>query len=247
MWNVNATRLLAPAAAALALAGCADTPKAEAPAGVMLAGNWKLDHAASDDPQKVLDKMREQARKIIQRQTDAMARAAGAGGSGGPGGSGGGVPPLPDQSPTLGGDEPGPGGPHGGRRRDPLQNSPMAHALSKVIARGDYLTLRQSSDELQLDYGTTQRSYTPGARSVVSAEMGVADQTSGWDGRQYLIKIKAQLGPNIIESYALSPDGSHLINKVHIGPAELPAIDLTRIYDRTNETAPRAPPAPTSD
>src|SRR5580658_2368183 len=45
-------------AAALALAGCATHMAAEPPAGVSLAGSWKLDLAASDDPQKLLDKMR---------------------------------------------------------------------------------------------------------------------------------------------------------------------------------------------
>ena len=123
----------------------------------------------------------------------------------------------------------------------------MAHTIAAVVARGDYLTVRQSSDAFVLDYGTVQRSYTPGGKSVVSAEMGVADQTSGWDGQEYRINTKAQVGSNIVETYALSGDGAHLINKVHIGAGELPAVDLTRVYDRTTETAPRAPPSPTSD
>src|SRR5580658_6032006 len=63
-------------AAALALAGCATHMAAEPPAGVSLAGAWKLDPAASDDPQKLLDKMRAEAFKIIARpQSHARERA----------------------------------------------------------------------------------------------------------------------------------------------------------------------------
>ena len=41
------------------LSGCAGHGLAEdAPPGVNLAGAWKLDHSASDDPQKTLDHMR---------------------------------------------------------------------------------------------------------------------------------------------------------------------------------------------
>ena len=241
MWTVHATRLLVPAAAALTLAACAGAPKAETPAGVSLAGNWRLDHPASDDPQKVIDKMHVQAQKILRRQGMMQDVAGPRGGAGSQGGT-----QAPDVNPALGGDDSGPGGgPRDGPRPDLLRYSPMMHVLTRVIARGDYLTVRQSTDEFVLDYGTTRRSYTPGARSVVSSETGVADQTSGWDGRAYLINIRAQIGPNVVERFALSPDGAHLIDKVRIGPGELPAVELTRVYDRSTEAAPRTPP--TSD
>ena len=58
MPTVRGTLVLLCAAAAL-LCGCAGPRVEEAPApGVNLAGTWKLDHAASDDPQKILDHMR---------------------------------------------------------------------------------------------------------------------------------------------------------------------------------------------
>ena len=236
MWKVHAALLLSTAAA---LAGCAGGPKAETPAGVNLAGSWKLNHALSDDPQQVIAKMRAQALKIIAHQSggvDEVPRSA-PGGHGGAGGA-----QSPDANPALTPDEPSAGGGHGAHRPDLLRYSPMMHALAAALARGDYLTVRESSEELVLDYGTTVRRFTPGAHSVVSAEMGVADQISGWEGREYVINIKPQLGPNIVERYALSPDGQHLIEKLHIGPAELPAETLTRVYERTTETAPRAPP-----
>lgn len=242
MWRVQASLLLG---AAAVLAGCAGGPKAEAPAGVSLAGSWRLNHSLSDDPQRVIAKMQAQALKIISRASAGMddvprGGPAGAVGRGDRGGAG--DAQAPDANPALTPDEPAPGGGRVTHRPDPLRYSPMMNALKAVLARGDFLTVRQSSEELVFDYGTTARTFTPGAHSVVSAQMGVADQTSGWEGREYAIYIKAQLGPNIVDRYALSPDGKVLTEKLRIGPAELPAVALIRVYERTTETAPRAPP-----
>jgi len=125
---------------------------------------------------------------------------------------------------------------------DPLERSPMARALLASIGRGDFLTVRQSSAELVLDYGNSQRRFTPGAHSVVSAESGVADQSCGWQGREYVIEVRAQAGPDVNERYALSGDGRHLVERLHIAPEELSAVDLTRVYDATDQTAPRQTP-----
>ncbi|HYL03216.1 MAG TPA: hypothetical protein VEU54_07330 [Steroidobacteraceae bacterium] len=236
MRRILASSLLAWAAAAATLGGCASGPKAEAPAGVTLAGTWKLDRAASDDPQKIIARMRAQAFKLIARRSAPPP-------AGGAPGAAAGVPP-PDENGGAPGDEAG--STHGrGAPPDPLRRSPMMHALARALARGEFLTVRQSPEELVLDYGTTVRSFTPGARSVVSAEQGVADQISGWSGREYVIEARAQLGPNVVERYALSQNGQHLIETLRIGPAELPAVELKRVYDHTDEVAPRA--LPTSD
>ncbi|HYL01654.1 MAG TPA: hypothetical protein VEU78_10690 [Steroidobacteraceae bacterium] len=232
MRKVHASLL---ACMAAVLAGCAGNPKAEVPAGVTLAGNWRLNHSLSDDPQRVIAEMRAQALKIMSRMRGGPDEA----GRGGPGGT-----QSTEANSPLTPDEPAPGG-HGERRPDPLQYSPMMHVLSEALARGDFLTVRQSSEEMVFDYGTTARSFTPGARSVVSAQMGVADQVSGWEGREYVINIRAQLGPSIVDRFGLSRDGQRLVERLRIGPAELPAVALTRVYERTTETAPRAPP--TSD
>lgn len=239
MRRVHASLL---ACTAAALASCAGAPKAETPAGVSLSGIWKLNHSLSDDPQQVIAKMRAQALKIIARTSGGLDEASHGGPGGGRGGQAG--TQSPDANPVLVQDEPSPGG-RGAHRPDPLRYSPMMNVLSETLARGDFLTVRQSSGQLVFDYGTTARSFTPGEHSVVSAPMGVADQVSGWEGRDYVINIKAQLGPNIVDRYGLSNDGKRLIEKLRIGPAELPAIALTRVYERTTETAPRAPP--TSD
>jgi hypothetical protein len=232
MQFVRAAGLVLCAAAASGPAGCAGTALAPEPAaGVNLSGAWKLNHGASDDPQKVLAQMRAQAVRLLSRRQSA---------------------PLPDrgrgagsrQQEPVADEDPLPAGP-GGRRPDPLLRSPMAHVILSTIERGDFLTVHQSTGALVFDYGTSQRSFTPGSHSVVSAEGGVGDQTSGWKGREYVIEIRAQLGPDVTERYGLSADGRQLIEKLHIAAGELSAFDLTRVYDPTTESAPRQ--LPTSD
>ena len=117
------------------------------------------------------------------------------------------------------------------------------HALRDVLQRGEYLTVKQSSEQVSFDYGNVKRSYTPGGHSVVSSETGVADQTSGWDGKEYVIKIRPQLGPSIVEEYGLSPDGKQLIVKTQIGPFELRKVELTRVYDATSAVVPNSGPS----
>ena len=224
------------AAAATTLAGCAGSRLSpDAPAGVTLAGAWKLNRTASDDPQKVLERMRAEAFTRLARRVSAGPQPDV---RGGPRSSQSDDQPLEEESAP-------PRAARGAPRPDPLLRSPMAHVLLTSLARGEFLAVRQGPGKFALDYGTTQRSFTPGARSVVSAESGVADQTSGWKGREYVINVKAQLGPDVTERYGLSADGRHLVAKLHIATEELSAVDLTRVYDPTNETAPR--PLPTSD
>jgi hypothetical protein len=220
--------------------GCMSTYEPVAAPGPSLVGSWKLNPTASDDPQKIIDHMRtEAAAKIARRMAQAQQ--------------------APPQQPQRPGGRPGAGSgsdvttladsydpqPTHGPRPDPLHNSAMYHVLSNALARGDYLTVRETHGEVVLDYGTSVRSFTPGGHSVVSAEGGVGDQTTGWDKRDYVINVKAQLGPDVSERYALSGDGKHLIETLKIGPAELSQVTLTRVYDPTTEQAPRQ--LPTTD
>jgi len=213
------------AAACLLLGSCAgNRTSASAPAGLSLAGTWRLDPAASDDPQKILSHMRAQALKIINHNiAQAQARV-----------DSGSAPP--ETAAVIDA---------AALRRDPLGRSTAAHIVKGVIARGELLTVRQSPDQIVFDFGTSRRSFTPGAHSVVSAEGGVGDQHSGWSGRGYLIVIKAQQGPEVTDAFDLSADGKQLVEKLHIGSYELPAVDLKRVYDLTSDATPHQ--LPTSD
>jgi hypothetical protein len=231
MATVRAGALLA-CAAAVVLCGCVGL-SADTPASASLAGNWKLNHAASDDPQKVLAKMRDQATKIIKRQQAEIAARTGSA----PPDVMGDAPP-PEGAPAHAG-TPGQGGAH---RGDPLRRSPMAAVIHTMMERGDFLTVRQSPSEFVLDYGTSRRSFTPGQHSVVSAEGGVGDQNAGWHHNAFVIRVKPQNGPEVTETYALSADGKQLIETLNIASSELPAEGLKRVYDPTSETAPRQLP-----
>jgi hypothetical protein len=224
MLIARAGALLACAVASTTLCGCLGTRvSADTPAGVSLAGNWKLDPAASDDPHKVLAKMRAKAQEIINSANAAAGRA----------------PDPPPAGAAAGAAGPSPGAPHG-PRRDPLAHSQTAHIVQSLLERGDHLTVVQKPDEMVFDYGTSRRSFTPGGHSVVSAEGGVGDQTSGWNGKDYVINIKPQNGPAVTETYGLSPDGKHLLETLHINQYELPfPVDVKRTYDPTTETGPR--------
>jgi hypothetical protein len=227
--------------ATLALAGCFGNRYAAENSGtVQLQGVWRLNRAASDDPQKIIDRLKEEALKKIRRATNAQpAPSLGEPGGGGQrrrGGQGQGRSSSGDQI-----QEEPPQGPAPGA--DPLRNSPTMHELRAILQRSDFLTIKQSTDQITFDYSTTVRSYTPGGHSVVSSENGVADQTSGWKGKQYIINIKPQLGPLVEEEYALSPDGKQLIVKSHIGPFELSKVSFTRVYDATGAVIPNSGPS----
>jgi hypothetical protein len=213
------------AAACLLLASCAGSRTSDSPPGGMsLAGTWRLDPAASDDPQKILSHMRAQALKIINRNI-AQAQARVDSGSAPPG-----TAAVIDAAAL---------------RRDPLARSTAAHILREVIARGELLTIHQSPEQIVFDFGTSRRSFAPGAHSVVSAEGGVGDQHSGWSAHGYLIVIKAQQGPEVTDAYDLSAGGKQLVEKLHIGSYELPAVDLKRVYSLTTDATPHQ--LPTSD
>jgi len=216
----RAAGALASALLIACLGGCVGGGSAETPAGVNLSGNWQLDHAASDDPQKTLASMRAQVQKLTQRSREATEARTGM------------ATPDPDAPDSR-----------GAPRRDPVRRSPMAHVIIALLTRGDYLTIRQTPSQVVLDYGGLERSYTPGERSVVSAEGGVGDQTAGWKGREFIITVKGQMGVTVTESYTLSEDGKQLIMKLHLAPAELAAVTLRRVYNPTTEAAPRQLPS----
>jgi hypothetical protein len=216
--------------------GGAGRLSADAPAGVDLAGTWKLDRGVSDDPEKLYEKMRLQA----------VARSA----------------EQPPAAPRRGGQRPDSGGinPDGTSvdPNNPLSaeaqaavNSSTGHRLDPfemgvfgTIPRGDLVTIRQRPDEFYIADGLTDRSFTPGTQSVVSVPEGVADQHSGWKAREYVIDVKAQAGPRTIERYHVSGDGKQLLADIVSTGGNMPTIKIKRVYERVS-AAPNL--APTND
>lgn len=244
---VRAREVILWAAASAALAGCGGVNRLnpDAPSAVDLSGAWVLDRAASDDPQRLLDKLRP---KPDRRNRDGMQSDDDLDPYGSDRGQAGG---------QSGGNGPTGGGRGGGRRSQQAVNQPtyrnsevythvpVMRMLMAHVARGEQLTVRQTPSLFSLDYGSTVRTFTPGAVSVVSAEWGVADQSSGWSGKEYVIHVKPQMGVAAVEKYGLSKDGKQLIEQLHLGGGDFPGVNLKRVYDRTDKPLPRA--VPTND
>ena len=235
-------RHLASAAMALAaLAGCGSVGRLdEAPShAVDLSGSWTMNHTLSDDPKPILEKLRP---KPMPRRWGAP-----------PDGSDG-----DETGPPDGGGQQGGGPRQGGRSRqgqgpqmvyrnnnDAYTHSSVMKVLTADLARADNLTIEQAPDRFSLDYGSTIRSFTPGLRSVVSASWGVADQSSGWKGKDFVIQVKPQTGVASEETFSLSKDGKQLIEQLSLGGGEFPSVKLKRVYDRTDHPVSRS--VPTSD
>jgi hypothetical protein len=210
-------------ATALLLAACGGPNlKPEQPGNINLAGAWRLSPAQSENPQAL----------ILQLQEKAMRRWQSA-----------------DESPEFGGDfgppESGSGAGESERgssgatdARPPGNRRPRGggflvrrygNALGSRL-NGDSLVIEQSANRFVIIRGDSRTSYIPGARSVVGVADGVADQTSGWTGREYVIDVRPQVGPHLTERYGLSADGK-LIERVTLTESDLPKLEFTRVYE----------------
>jgi hypothetical protein len=197
----------------VACGGGAGGLRPDTPTGVNLAGTWRLNRAASDDPQAMIERIRKDEMKR-------MRRAYG--------------PPPAEELPEI--DEHGnprrvqhDDGERGGRMRF-MPRLPYAEALGSSLT-ADTLQIEQSPTRFVLVRGDDRRSYTPGGDSVVSVPNGVADQHSGWAGKEYVIEVRPQVGARVIERYGLSADGHQLVEKVSLTDEGWPKLEFTRVYE----------------
>ena len=222
--SVKSAGLVLIALALCACGGGAGRLKPETPVGIDLAGTWRLNRQASQDPQAMLDRMRQEH---MRRNRDYLPSVTGE--------------ELPDidssgnprRTPRSGAQRAERGGTdeHSTRRARHIR-SPYEQALGGAVLTADSLKIEQSPTRFVLIRGDDRRSYTPGADSVVSVAEGVADQHSGWSGREYVIEVKPQVGARVIERYGLSPDGRQLVEKFTLTTDEgWPKLEFTRIYD----------------
>jgi hypothetical protein len=227
------------------LAGCGIARLDQSPSkSVDLSGSWILDRSASDDPKPLLDKLRP---KPVSRRWGDVPPDDGTG--------------MGDDSGPPGGGQQG-GGQRGGGGRsrrgggggqsqpdvayrnnnDAFTHTTVIKMLQADLARAGNLTIRQSPEQFSLDYGSTVRNFTPGAVSVVSASWGVADQSSGWKGKDFVIHVKPQAGVASIEKFSLADDGKRLTEELSLGGGDFPAVKLKRVYAHTDKPLPRAVP-----
>jgi hypothetical protein len=202
------------------LAGCTGMSRLseDPPPGVNLAGNWQLDPRLSTDPQKAL-------KQIVP-------------------------PPSRRQSPQEGSlqdilqstDEQGPpgrgrGGQSGSSQYAGENGIPIDTTLQQsLLSGGDFLKIEQRPSELAISNGETTRSFIPGERSVVSVPSGVADQSSGWKGKEYWIEIKPQVGPRVTEKLRRSDKGDQLIETIDVGSeGRVKPLHVVRVYNPAQE------------
>ena len=215
----------------LALSGCGGIGNLapDSPPGVDLAGVWRLNVAASDDPRKVLE-------RLTPHGASAPSSAA----------------PRSGRRSRRGGQDPSQGSGQGGQQsaEDPYANvlpmprSPLPFIPNSDLLRNEVLAIKQRPDAFVIDYGTSVRRLTPGARSVISVPGGVADQSTGWKGKQYVVEIRSQVGPDVKEQYSLSQkSGKQLIVKMRLSGWSFPNVELTRVYDPAGAAAPRGLPS----
>lgn len=203
---------------AAACGGGAGRLKPDMPAGINLAGTWRLNRAASQDPQAMIDRIREDEMKRMRRR----------------------MLPSAEDLPEI--DERGnPRMPREDRERNEARSRfmprlPYAAALGSSLT-ADTLKIEQSATRLVFIRGDDRRSFTPGGESVVSVANGVADQHSGWAGKDYVIEVRAQVGPRVIERYTLSADGRQLVEKVLLTDEGWPKLEFTRVYDPGTATS----------
>jgi hypothetical protein len=246
---VRAREITLAVLAFVTLAACGSVSRLEpVPSkSIDLSGSWVLDHSASDDPKPLLDKLRP---KPGAHRGDTPDDGTGLGddsGASGGGQQGGG------QRGGGGGRSRRGGGGGGQSQPDPAyrnNNDAYTHttvikSLQADLARAENLTIRQSPERFSLDYGSTVRNFTPGSVSVVGAAWGVADQSSGWKGKDFIIHVKPQMGVASVEKFTLSDDGKRLTEQLSLGGGEFPSVKLKRVYDHTDRPLPRA--APTND
>jgi hypothetical protein len=215
---------------ALSLCACSSAGRLESatPRGIDLTGTWKLNRALSDDPVKLLERMR-------GRQGPASPQSGRSGDQ-----SDEGLPGDDRRAGRMPDDQEG-----GGRRHTMRRERIMPADFFADVGPGrSMLRIEQHPTELVIDNGLRARKLTPGGSSVVSMANGVADQRSGWNASDYVITTSGRDRPTIIERFSLSTDRTQLLVNVKIdGNGHMPNIDLKRVYDAASSSAPESGPS----
>lgn len=208
------------------LAGCASEKLALAPpAGVDFSGQWQLDVADSDDPQRVV---------LSQNSVD-QTGAAGAGGSGGQGGQGGRGSGRGGRSGGYG--NAGPLGPV----------TPAMSALSDGLRwPGKQLDIKQAAGVVTITSLGTKQVYQPAAaikwqdqpgrdRDPRARDRGDGPPPAcGWDGKTLVVQAQNpdDERPPFEERYGLSEDGQRLIEVVSFKGGASRGFTVSRVWDR---------------
>lgn len=202
----------------LVLAGCSSLAT-HPPRATDLSGVWQLNESLSDDPQALMRAHRQElGHGPGGHHHGGMPGLGGMGGMGMPsGGSGSG----------------GYGGGHGGGGMGPRRGS-----KNEFLSRADMLSIEQDASELHLVADGVPTDFSYGDTVMASVQNGAAERTSGWKGRDFVVKYDVKGGPKASRSYELSPDGQKLTVTTAVTGGSNPDIKFRSVYERQ-----AAPPA----
>jgi hypothetical protein len=189
---------------------------------VDLSGVWKLDAAASDDPQRMLDERLAKERELRQRwrrQEESM-RPRGA-------------PPDLESSQEQ-----------AAPRRRPWQQRRYEN-LRKMLAISDTLTISQSGTSVDIVSAVETRRVQAGSRTQVSMPEGqLADSSVGWDGEWFVIERTVRKGPRAVEKYRIVKKTGQLEYRMAwSGDTELAGMKVTRYFERVTGSSAAPDPA----
>jgi hypothetical protein len=187
--------------------------------GVSLAGDWALNAALSDDPEKMLAERMEKERQRFERLRREMEMSR-----------------PPGAPPDIDVDAPPPNQP----RQRPWQKL-REENFRRMLGITKTLQIRQTGAVLEITSEVESRRVTAGSHSQVSMPQGeLADSDVGWDGEWFVIERRVRKGPRVVEKFRLLKTGQleYLMNWG--GDTELAGIKTRRIFDRTTTSAPAA-------
>jgi hypothetical protein len=187
--------------------------------GVSLAGDWALNAALSDDPEKMLAERLEKERQRFARlrREFEISRPPGA------------PPDIDVDAPPPNRSEPRPW------QKQREENFRRMLGITKT------LQITQDGAVVQITSEVESRRLTAGSHSQVSMPGGeLADSDVGWDGEWFVIDRRVRKGPRVVEKFRLLKTGQleYLMNLS--GDTELAGIKARRVFDRATTSAPAA-------
>jgi hypothetical protein len=206
-------RLVWPLFMSVVLSACAGEKLAPSPPpGVDLSGEWHLDAAESDDP---------------QRLADALANPAASGAANASGGQSG------------GGRRRG-GGQSAGTAAIPgATGAPLSmSAVSEVLQwPGKDLDIKQAAGVATFTSDGQDRIYRPTDRAApVKKSKHGGTQVCGWSGPKLVVQVEPDDDrPKFEEQYALSTDKDRLVQIVLIKSGRMSGFAMSRTWDRVDD------------
>jgi hypothetical protein len=194
--------------------------------GMDLTGHWRLNAAASDDAEAMMQKRiaDEAKRRAARMKRDREEGAFW-------------LPPEPSPEPQEEGEaapgaKPQQGAPHPNDR--PPRRNRRYDGLRQMLGISNTLDITQSGSRIDIVSEVDSRRFEAGVDSQVSMPGGeLADSRVGWDGQWFVIQRKASHGPNVTEKYRLVKKTDQLESVIAWGgDSPLAGIKVHRLFDR---------------